>query len=210
VVTLNLEDIRSKKCTFCDHSLHQQRIVAQTERFYAIPTVGQISDGGHMLIIPKRHYNCLASLGPGPFNEFEELTARIKGAIENVYGKTVSFEHGILGQSVPHAHLQILPSGDLSSRIEQDFKLKVQLKQTRDIKDIFTKKGVYLYYRDPSNNEYAYILDHFPQYLRHVAAQVAGKPDRGDWRAWREDPAHASFDDELMMQTVSKLKQALK
>jgi diadenosine tetraphosphate (Ap4A) HIT family hydrolase len=199
-----------KGCVFCGHEQHRARIVCESGRFYAIPTVGQISDGGHMLIIPKGHHVCLGAMDDAHFDEFEAMHADLKRRIRASYGKrVVSFEHGILGQSVPHGHLQVLPSDtDLYGRISQDFKLVKPLGSVREIRELHRTKGVYLFYENQQDDRFGFLLDSFPQYLRIVAAECIGKPQRGNWREWRADPLQASLDDRLIDETVQKLRQA--
>src|SRR3989344_8299983 len=114
----------NSNCHLCDVESYQSWIVDETEHFYARPTIWQISDGGHMLIIPRKHYPCLGSMEKKYFREFKELTSHLKQTITDVYQKPISFEHGILGQSIAHAHLQmLLTSVDLFERIKHDFRI---------------------------------------------------------------------------------------
>lgn len=197
-------------CTFCDYA-QQESIVAETDNFYATPSFGQISDGGHVLVIPRHHYSCLGAMEEESFDEFEELTQRVKGAITDVYGKPIAFEHGILGQSIAHAHLQLMPSAvDLFPRIHRDFRMFRALSSIRDLRELHRTKGIYLYYQDPTDKQFAFLLDSFPQYLRFVAAEAIGKPQRGNWREWRADPDCAKLDDKLFTETVKKLRETLR
>ncbi len=163
-----------------------------------------------MLIIPKKHYACLGSMDDNAFCEFEDFSGRIKKAVTAVYGKPISFEHGILGQSIAHAHLQMIPSCvDLFSRINRDFRVFRKLSSMRELQELHRTKGVYLFYQNTFDEMFGFLLDSYPQYLRIVAAEAIGKPKRGNWREWRADPECAKLDDILVEETVKKLRQAV-
>ena len=173
-----------------------------------MPTIGQISDGGHLLVIPRQHYSCLGAMEDERFVEFEELAGKVKKTVTKIYGKPISFEHGILGQSVPHAHLQMMPSAtDLFTRINRDFRVFKELSTLRDLQDLHRTRGVYLFYQDLNDKMFGFLLDSYPQYLRIVAAEAIGKPKRGNWREWRADPECAKLDDLLIEDTVMRLLQ---
>lgn len=197
------------KCTFCDYA-DQKSVVAESENFYAIPSFGQISDGGHMLVIPKKHYVCLGAMEDKHFPELEQFTGNLKKAITDVYGKPISFEHGILGQSIPHAHLQMMPTDvDLFKRINRDFRMYRKLSSIRELRDLHRTKGVYLYYQNTADEMFGFMLDSFPQYFRIIAAEAIGKPQRGNWREWRADVEREKLDDLLFAETIKKLRDAL-
>jgi len=198
------------KCTFCDYDSKKPRIVAETPNFYALPTVGQISDGGHMLIVTRKHHPCLGSMEEELFPEYEAFVDRVKAAVTTRYGKPILFEHGILGQSISHAHLQMMPSMvDLFPFINRDFKVFRELSSVRELRELHRTKGVYLFYQDLNDKKFGFILDSFPQYLRIVAAEAIGKPKRGNWREWTADPDCKNLDDRLIEETVNQLRKEL-
>ena len=198
------------QCPFCNFDSVKSSAVLESKDFYAIPTIGQISDGGHMLVIPRNHYACLGSMDDSKFDEFESITKKVKQAVTNTYSKPILFEHGILGQSVPHAHLQIMPSDtDLFSRINSDFKMFRRFTSMRELQNLHKSKGVYLFYQNQQDEMFGFLLDSYPQYLRIVAAESIGKPKRGNWREWRADADCAKLDDKLIAETIKKLKQEL-
>jgi diadenosine tetraphosphate (Ap4A) HIT family hydrolase len=198
------------KCTFCDYERMKPRIVAETPNFYALPTVGQISDGGHMLVITRKHYVCLGAMEDPLFDEFEEFTGRVESAVARNYKKPMLFEHGILGQSIPHAHLQMMPSDtDMFSAINQDFRVFKQLAAFKDMQALHRSKGVYLFYENLKDEKFGFLLDSYPQYLRIVAAKAIGKPPRGDWRQCTADPENKKLDDLLIEETCRTLRREL-
>jgi len=108
-------------CTFCDSSKFDDRIVTETEGFWVFPTIGQISEGGYLLIVPKEHYASLARLPPDLMDEFIDLREEVLTEIEEEYvtfpGNNIhdvtgvtGFEHGVCGQTVFHAHYHVSPT----------------------------------------------------------------------------------------------------
>lgn len=198
-------------CAFCDKNKFTNRTFYESTNFFAAPTVGQISDGGHSLVIPKHHASCLGEMDSVLFQEFNQVKAEVQDAVEKEYGKSISFEHGIIGQSVPHAHLQILPSNtDIFSALQHKYPFYKKLDALEQLREIYRERRVYLYYENQQREMFVFYMDAIPQYLRLVAAQEMGRTPRGDWKAWRSDPDCARIDDLLMEQTVERLGRLLK
>jgi len=42
-------------CPFCDKKQFEERLIAEVDGFYLIATLGQITDGGYVLLVPKEH-----------------------------------------------------------------------------------------------------------------------------------------------------------
>ena len=115
-----------ENCVFCD----KKKIIglfAERYGFYINASVGQISDGGYVLIIPKEHVPCLGALNEEQTKSFLRTRADVWDKIFQKYHRSVAnniitFEHGIVGQTVKHAHLHILPTVvDLTPKIRADF-----------------------------------------------------------------------------------------
>ncbi|MBI2581536.1 HIT family protein [Candidatus Woesearchaeota archaeon] len=200
-----------KPCVFCDKEKYAKDIFYETGNFFAMPTIGQISDGGHSLLIPKYHAPCLGEMNLALLREFADVKTEVQDAIEQEYGKSIAFEHGIIGQSVPHAHLQILPSNtDLFPALQDRYPFYKKLDSLEELWDIYQRRRVYLYYENQQREMFAFYMGAVPQYLRLVAAQEMGCTPRGDWKAWRSDPDCARIDDKLVEETVQRLGRLLK
>ncbi len=200
-----------KPCVFCDKDKCAESTFYETENFFAMPTIGQISNGGHSLIVPKYHASCLGELSSELFQEFSQVKLKVHNAIEEEYGKSIAFEHGIIGQSVPHAHLQILPSNtNLFSTLQHRYPFYKKLDSIEQLREVYQNRRVYLYYENQQKEMFAFFMDAIPQYLRLVAAQEMGVTPRGDWKAWRSNPDCAKIDDQLMEETVQRLGRWLK
>lgn len=194
---------------FCKYDT-PANVIVESDFFYVIPTMGQLSDGGHLLVIPHEHYSCLGAMDERLFDEFEPFVDKLKKAVTVAYGKPILFEHGVLGQSVPHAHLQLVPSCvDLFPSISREFKSFQQLISLRELRELHRTKGMYLLYQNLQDEMFSFTLDHFSQYLRRVTAEVMGKPEQGDWRAWRGRPDRAELDDILRSESVKRVREVL-
>lgn len=199
-----------KPCSFCDRDAEKTRIIVESESAYVMPTLGQISDGGHVLLVSKEHLPCFGALGRKRLEELEVFKAKVEGAVRRIYGPTICFEHGIIGQTVPHAHFQILPSAtDLFQTLSRRYPFYRGLGSLAELEDVFNDRRVYLYYENQQGKKVAFIMDAIPQYMRFVAAEAIGKVPRGDWKAWRADIDCARTDDWLIFDTVRELKREL-
>jgi len=49
-------------CVFCDRAQFEDRLVGETKDFFVIATLGQITDGGYVLLVPKEHIACMGAL----------------------------------------------------------------------------------------------------------------------------------------------------
>lgn len=196
-------------CLFCDVEKHRERIITETKDFYVMPTVGQITDGGYVLVIPKKHIRCLGDLGTSEYLTVAEIASKMAISIMVIYRSFVTmFEHGIVGQSVPHAHLHILPAElDITSKIKSDFpNLKFETAPHLGRYDLpmaysYHSKPYLLWQQEPTQFNICWDPPTPKQYLRKVAAEMLGRPERADWR--NVDP---KLDKQLMDDTVKRLK----
>ncbi len=197
-------------CVFCDRSKFEERIIFENGDFYLIATLGQISDGGYVLIIPKRHVSCLGALGVGECQQIMEFEKRVESALRTEYSDhVVVFEHGIVGQTVKHAHLHLVPMRvEMTARIKGDFGRSdvVCLQSLADFHELY--KGnpePYLLWRDESGILRVCWNPPAPlQYLRTVVAEAVGRPERANWR--NMDPV---LDQQFWFETITRLKPHL-
>ncbi|MBI2046121.1 MAG: hypothetical protein HYT28_01730 [Parcubacteria group bacterium] len=197
-------------CAFCDKKVFEEQLVAEYEQFYIIATLGQITDGGYILIFPKRHVPCMSALN---HKEMVQLVIILGGAehiITGTYGLPAIFEHGIVGQTVPHAHLHLAPVRfDLTDTIDQDFpqtqKKSFDILLTGIPRQSQNALQPYLLWRPPNENAMAEMWmnpQKVPvQYLRTLLADAAGRPERGNWREM-----DSKLDKRLWSETVKNLR----
>ncbi|MBI4158089.1 MAG: HIT domain-containing protein [Candidatus Yanofskybacteria bacterium] len=98
-------------CPFCNVKQFEEQLIAEVDGFYIVATLGQITDGGYILLIPRDHISCLGILPdnqlPGLFNNIFKVSTAISREYFDI--PVMIFEHGIVGQIVKHAHLHLLP-----------------------------------------------------------------------------------------------------
>jgi diadenosine tetraphosphate (Ap4A) HIT family hydrolase len=88
------------------------RIVARTEHFVAMPTLGQLFRGS-LLVLPVEHAETLAGLASERTAELHDLVRRLHGPLQR-FGQPVFFEHGSTREvagacGIYHAHLHLVP-----------------------------------------------------------------------------------------------------
>lgn len=206
-----------RPCVFCDRSQFEERLIGETSSLYFIATLGQITDGGYTLIIPKRHVSCLGAMEGVELVEVDLAMRDAANAIDAEYGtKPLVFEHGIVGQTIQHAHLHLLPTAiDLTERIRKDYpdrELSL-FSWFTSINRLYGEMGEkYLLWNIPArpwlrNDGVSFFRAVWdppapPQYLRIVAAELIGRPERANWR--NMDP---ELDKRLWTETVRRLKK---
>ncbi|MEK9180292.1 MAG: hypothetical protein AAB897_02675 [Patescibacteria group bacterium] len=205
-----------QSCAFCnpeiDQTLFGERHIGESENFHVVATKGQITDGGYVVLFPKRHVPCCATAENNPldFAWLEYLSSRLRigeGLVKEYSATALTiFEHGIVGQTVKHAHLHFLPAAiDMAPRIQTDFpESKIQeFKDFSELQESYIRRQEpYLFWTTPSGKGMICWNPPAPlQYLRIVAADLLGHPERANWR--NMDP---ELDRRLYLETVQRLK----
>lgn len=196
----------SARCPFCDRGALQERLILESSGFAVIPTKGQILEG-YTLIVPKRHTICFGDFSEQEMDEAAMLMERVRNATIRAYGQApIFFEHGIVGQSVKHAHMHSVPTDvDLFDRIVADFPDYEKVASLTAMQAVFQREGPYLYYENAKGERYVFHIFKWPQYLRLVLADAVGHPERGNWREM--DP---QLDAAMMLSTWTKLSKEIK
>ncbi|MDO8442916.1 MAG: HIT family protein [bacterium] len=198
-------------CPFCDRTKVKERIVWEDDSFYIIATLGQISNGGYVLLVPKNHVSCLGAMTKSEIELLETLRQKIGSAISKEYGVApgIIFEHGIVGQTVKHAHLHFIPeNSDITARILKDFpdsEISI-VSSLNELQNLYTQKQEpYLLWKDSGARFNVCWNPPAPsQYLRIVVAETVGRPERASWR--NMDP---ELDKKLWTETVVRLPRFL-
>lgn len=207
-------------CVFCERKNFEERLIAETPSLYYVATLGQITDGGYTLVIPKRHVPCIGAMEARELIGVENAMRDAACAIDTEYGiKPLIFEHGIVGQTIQHAHLHLLPTEVfLGSKVTEDFP-KAELTRLASfglIGRLHAETGrKYLLWNVPARPwarndgvsffEIVWDPPAPPQYLRTITAELMGRPERGNWR--NMDP---ELDRELWSSTVTRLAPYLR
>ena len=195
-----------KHCPFCDPGQFEERLVGSIGSFHVIATLGQISEGGYLLLVPKVHTLCLGSL-PN-MRELEWAIAHMRNALMKEYAmrSVTLFEHGIVGQTVPHAHLHLIPEAvAIGGRVRNDFPRHL-IEEFADFRAFYfayaLEQRPYLLWKEQGGRISVCWRPPAPsQYLRIVVAEALEKPERANWRTM-----DATVDRKLYLETVSRLK----
>lgn len=194
-----------QNCVFCDQSQHQKRLIFENDKFFVLPSLGQITDGGYVLLVPKKHELCFGAMQND--KHFDSIIAMFRDTIAKEYksSSVVIFEHGIVGQTVYHAHLHFLPiTCQITARIHNYFP-KSEIEIISSFDDLQCRyaemHAPYLLWSD-ADNKLVVCWDPPapPQYLRTVLACAVGRPERANWRTMDRE-----LDNRLINDTVRRL-----
>lgn len=95
-------------CVFC-HRADQPTTLFETESLYVMPDKFPLTRG-HILIISKEHLPCYGAASPFVTSEVTSAARRVGHFLRAQFGAEVwMWENGVSGQSIPHAHLHLLP-----------------------------------------------------------------------------------------------------
>ena len=202
----------TKDCIFCNRANFEDRIISEDENSFVIATLGQITDGGYLLLVPKRHVSCIGAMGYSEMRTLDLPGSKIVEVLKDNYGTraVTIFEHGIVGQTVPHAHIHFLPAFcRLTEKVKQDFP-EAEIESIDSRYFWLTFSSFYKVRRKPylmwqSEDKKWNICWDPPaplQYFRLITAEILDRPERGNWR--NMDP---ELDRKLRTETMERLKK---
>lgn len=101
-------------CPLCAPFADDQRIIFENKTCYYVQKVSeQTVLEGSGLIIPKNHTQTVFDLSDQEWGDTRELMQKAKKRLDETYepdGYSVGWNTGVVGgQSIPHAHLHIIP-----------------------------------------------------------------------------------------------------
>ena len=205
-------------CSFCDIGQFEERLIAKVDGFYVIATLGQITDGGHVLLLPIEHTLCMGAFTKEQVARGLKLSQKICRVLTREYKlqrfrellhPVTIFEHGIVGQTIKHAHAHFLPViVNLTPRILNDFPGSAveRIKYVGQIQNLYADNPrPYLFWATGQSSDTKERVCWNPpapsQYLRIIAAGAIGRPERADWRRMDRE-----LDGRLRAETVRLLK----
>ncbi|MFZ5845012.1 MAG: HIT domain-containing protein [Patescibacteria group bacterium] len=177
-----------KDCPHCDlQSFALEHPLFTTENFLVVCDVHPLVEG-HLLIIPRKHISCVGEYSEAMFLEFKDLYSQFSYFVKDAYGAVSSFEHGIAGQTVFHAHTHILPyAGDLLSIIPEGKEKTRAIKDISELRDIYRNEGEYLFFSIDNNYWLVDTNLAVPRFFRGRFARALGVPERGNWKEVRQN-----------------------
>jgi diadenosine tetraphosphate (Ap4A) HIT family hydrolase/8-oxo-dGTP pyrophosphatase MutT (NUDIX family) len=124
-------------------------VLVETPRFLVVCDRTPLVPG-HLLIIPRPHLACYGAL-PRPLHaEFRALKARVADFLTETFGPPVFFEHGLVAQTVPHAHLHAVPLPDGVALLPtlRDSHALTPARGLASLRRWYRERGPYVYYEE--------------------------------------------------------------
>ncbi len=188
---------QSQDCKFCRIARHDSKyginkkienvFLEESDNFALIPALGPLTEN-HFLIISKKHYNNLSSMGKKAIKEYHNFYLKISKAKTLKNSKFIEFEHGSTsadnaGASIVHTHIHILPLvTDLINSVKS--KLKV-ISLINNINELSNIKESHIWIRQHRSKFCVFRAMGLPsQFLRREVANLLG---HNEWN-WKKYP----------------------
>lgn len=173
-------------CPFCDTGhIAYRYLFEETPEFYIASDYNPLVEG-HLLIIPKEHAACTGAFSDELFAAFQPVYEKARRFVRETYGSEASFEHGVIGQSVSHAHMHVLPFAGSPDAIVPEGGSRREavagieaLRGRRDY--LYFSIGERSWTADPALAE--------PRFFRKRFGSALGSLERADWKKIQDDPA---------------------
>lgn len=165
----------NKLCAHCKGGFGLKHPLFVDDLFNVVCDIHPLIEG-HILIIPKQHISCMAALDKTQFQRYKQLYKKVSNFLKETYGDTAIFEHGIIGQTVFHAHTHFLPfKGKISDIVPE----KECIHEIQSLDEIKTEKYLFI------EISKKYLIDTkigFPRFFRDRFAEALGAKERGNWK----------------------------
>ena len=147
---------------------------------------------GHMLIISKEHYGCLAEMPLEKINECQSIIDFLKEEFVDY----ICYEHGRAGVciknsngfSCDHMHLHFLPIyQDMHLTLSKNYS-STKINNLNELSDIFHGYGSYLFFSN-KNISYAYPIVNQntpPHLLRSISANLLNNNKVSNWENYKD------------------------
>lgn len=94
---------------FCNRKEIEADILAETNNWMIKLGLG-IATPGHVMAIPKLHFDCLADVSNELLDEYDRIIhPALQYYITTQFSEPFGVEYGIFGQTVKHAHVHYIP-----------------------------------------------------------------------------------------------------
>lgn len=134
-------------CVFCTR-VGQPATLFETAALYAMPDKFPLCPG-HILLISKAHLPCYGAADAATACELDEAVVRVEAFLAAHYtssGALFLWENGVAGQTVPHAHLHLLPLpfGGTPPALDREADA-ARIDGWAAVRDHFAQRGTYRY-----------------------------------------------------------------
>ena len=173
-------------CPHCDTKSFALKFpLWETNNFLVTCDVHPLTKG-HLLIMPKEHFSCIGEYPSKLLDEFLEIYKMCSGFIYSTYGSVSSFEHGIIGQTVFHSHVQMFPyAGSQNDIVTEGASLLTAIKSIHELKTVFKNEKMYLFFSIGKNMWIVNTSIGKPRFFRDRFAKALLHPERGNWKIMR-------------------------
>lgn len=175
-------------CAHCELDSFAYRALLHRSENFSLVCDAHCLVEGHLLIIPKEHISCIGDFDSTLFKEFHELYKKASSFLSQEYGSVNSFEHGVVGQTVFHSHVHLLPGKfQPIDIVPEGSEYLSEIRGIEDIKKEFEAKEKYLFF---SLGNTLYLVDiklGAPRFFRDRFAHAVGRPERGNWKSMAQD-----------------------
>ncbi|MCB2194406.1 MAG: hypothetical protein KQH79_01015 [Bacteroidetes bacterium] len=172
--------------------LYKRRIYFENEKFAIIPSIGPLTLG-HVLIVPKKHFNSISMVEP--FDELDIYKNEMTKLLNIIFQNPIHFfEHGNSSKtkrllcSTEHAHLHAFPS-KIENYVEVSSMIKTFKWTATDIKfkevSNYVNDTEYLFYETPNGKTYLKIFNDNKiesQFFRKLVSEIDGKRKTWNWK----------------------------
>lgn len=174
-------------CVFCQEEALGTYLLAETEHFMTVCDRSPVAEG-HVLLIPKLHYRCYASIPTDLSKEILGIKEEVSSFLSTYYTALIFFEHGSAGQTVPHAHLHMMPTpkrgieGDIVTSLLSNMGQIVEVSGIVDLLDSYEKIGPYLYWEQDGVSYVVKSPEVESGYFQNVVARWTGRTGEAERR----------------------------
>lgn len=158
-------------CPFCSASALAGQLIATIERFMIVADLHPLVEG-HLLLIPSEHLACYGELSEERWEELDQAKRAVLDFLTSAYAAPTFFEHGVAGQTVPHAHLHAVPGLPTLLPVIGPGRESLRVSSQGAIRAWFRERGPYLYYEERGDALLLTPGEISPGYLEQVATQA--------------------------------------
>jgi len=160
-------DDQNNNCAHCPDGIGLKHPLYNDDLFWVVCDVHPLTEG-HILIIPKAHISTMGSLSDEAFEKYTELYEKVKLFIKTCYGEVGIFEHGVIGQTVFHAHTHFLPFNFNTNKIIPDEKALSKISSLDEMKNEFIQKQKYLFFENKNQKWLVNTSLGYPRFFRDI------------------------------------------
>jgi len=180
-------DTIKTNCVHCPNRIGFKNQLYKDDLFWIVCDAHPLVQG-HVLIIPKKHISTMGSLSKNDFKKFSQHYLKIKRFLNAEYGPIGIFEHGVIGQTVFHAHTHFLPFDKSTETLHIKNDQFRKISALEEIKSEFSKKKKYLFFEN-INQKYLVNTDiGYPRFFRELFAKSLKVNHRANWKEAKKNP----------------------